>query len=63
MVYKVFENVIGALEEIESRESKARKQKTLPKSKIQYADQSMRNDLDVCISCFNVISVSPYFKK
>ena len=52
MVYKVFENVIGALEEIESRESKARKQKALPKSKIQYADQSKRNDLDVCILCF-----------
>ena len=47
MVYKVYENVIGALEEIETRESKTRKHKPLPRSKIQYADQSLRKDFDV----------------
>ena len=49
MVYGVYENVIGALEEVEGREIKMQNQRKLQRSNIKYADQSMRSNLDVCI--------------
>lgn len=44
MVYKVYSNVIGALEELERRENLQRK---MQRSHVQYADLSKRGDEDV----------------
>ena len=49
MVYDVYQNVVGALEEVEGREIEMQNQRKLQRSNIKYADQSMRSNLDVCI--------------
>ena len=54
MVYKVYENVIGALEEMESRENQHLNQQSLPRSNIQYADQSTKNNFDVSALCWTL---------